>query len=104
MALNRELLRYYIAKHNDTAKQLAEKIGVSTASMTAKMQERGTRCFDIREVQKIRKLYQLTDSEVIEIFFADDVAADSGHVVLRNEGGTADHEDGRNISAASLES
>lgn len=72
MALNKELFRYYIAKNNDTAKGLGEKIGLSVASMSAKSQERGTRCFDIKEVQKIRKLYNLSDAEVMEIFFYDD--------------------------------
>lgn len=67
--MNKELLRYFMARHGDTSGDLAEVLGISTASVSAKMNEKGTE-FKQGEIAKIKDRYGLSAEQVESIFFA----------------------------------
>ena len=67
--MNKELLRYFMAKHGDTNNSLAEVLGISTVSVSSKMNEKGTE-FKQGEIAKIKDRYNLSADQVESIFFA----------------------------------
>lgn len=76
MALNKELLRYFMAKHKDTTATLSEKLDMGTASFNNRMNGTTRSRFTIEQAQKIRELYHLTDQELLAVFFAEEDSND----------------------------
>lgn len=66
--MNKSLLRSVMVLFGDTNKTLAEHLGISEKSVNDKINENGTE-FKQNEIATIRKLYQLSDEQVINIFF-----------------------------------
>lgn len=60
--------------HGDNQSDLAEYIGISLQRCNAKINETGGAEFDMSEIGKIKKKYNLTAELVDMIFFADDVS------------------------------
>lgn len=67
--MNKRLLRSIMVSHGDTNKDLAEWLGVSEQSVSAKINEHGSE-FKQGEIAKIQKRYNLSPEQVINIFFA----------------------------------
>ena len=64
--MNKELLKYHISKNGDTVKSLAAFLGLHTGTLYKKIS--GERDFSTKEVAKITKKYDLSDSLVVDIF------------------------------------
>lgn len=71
--MNRRLLRSVMALHGDTNKDLAEHLGITVQSVSAKINEANTE-FKQGEIAKIRDRYGLTADQVEAIFFAEKVS------------------------------
>ena len=67
--MNKRMLRSLMALNNDTNKDLAACLGISEASISAKMNENGTE-FKQGEIAKIKDRYNLTAEQIEAIFFA----------------------------------
>lgn len=67
--MNKQLLRSIMALYGDMNKDLAEWLGISEQSVSAKINERGSE-FKQGEIAKIQKRYDLSPEQVINIFFA----------------------------------
>lgn len=67
--MNKELLRSIMTLHGDGYKEIAEYLGISVASFTAKINE-STSEFKQGEIQKIIQRYNLSPEQVDAIFFA----------------------------------
>ena len=67
--MNKALLRSLMLLHSDTNKTLAAYLGISEKSVNDKINEKGTE-FKQGEIAAIRKRYNLSDSQVSEIFFS----------------------------------
>lgn len=67
--MNKRLLRSIMVSHGDTNKDLAEWLGVSEQSVSAKINENGSE-FKQGEIAKIQKRYNLSPEQVINIIFA----------------------------------
>jgi predicted transcriptional regulator len=67
--MNKELLRSIMVLHGDTNKDLAELLGISEQSVSAKINENGTE-FKQSEIAKIVAKYNLSPEQVQSIFFA----------------------------------
>lgn len=68
--MNKELLRSIMVLHGDTNKDLADYLGITEQSVSAKINENGTE-FKVGEMRLIRERYDLTADQVDRIFFAD---------------------------------
>lgn len=68
MAINKNLFRSKIALRGDTQTTLAEYLGISEASLSNKVN--GKTEFVQSEISTIASRYDLSPSEVTEIFFA----------------------------------
>lgn len=66
--INSRLLKSFIVKNGLTQKQVAENIGISKQSFSAKINNKVN--FKVDEAVSIALLLQLTDIETTEIFFA----------------------------------
>lgn len=66
--MNKDELVSVMKKHGDNQADLAEYIGISLQRFNAKINGTGGARFDMIEVGKIRKKYNLTDGEVVIIF------------------------------------
>lgn len=66
--MNKNLLRYYMALHKDTNKDLADLLDLSEQSVSAKINENGTE-FRQGEIAKIKSRYDLSAEQVEAIFF-----------------------------------
>ena len=71
--MNKAALRSMMVLHGDTNKELAECLGISEQSVSAKINENGTE-FKQGEIAKIRERYNLTAEQVEAIFFAAEVS------------------------------
>lgn len=67
--MNKNLLRSIMLLNGDTNVDLADALGVSTQSISDKINERGTE-FKQGEIAKIKDRYNLTAEQVESIFFA----------------------------------
>ena len=64
--MNKELLKYHIAKNGDTVKTLAAFLGLHTTTLYKKIS--GDADFSRKEVAQIAKKYNLSDALVVDIF------------------------------------
>ena len=67
--MNKTELRVVMLRHGDTNKELAEYLGITERSVSAKINENGTE-FKQGEIAKIKERYNLTADQVEAIFFA----------------------------------
>ena len=67
--LNKNLLVSKMKLHGDTQEDLAKYIGLSTQRLNAKLNGTNGAEFSQSEIAKIKTRYNLTDEEVIQIFF-----------------------------------
>lgn len=70
--MNTNELKAEIARHGDTMLTLAEKLDISTVSLSLKVN--GKRDFRQREIAKIKEIYQLSNDRTDAIFFAMSVS------------------------------
>lgn len=66
--VNKRLLKSFMVAFGDTNKELAEYLGISEASVSAKINENKTE-FKQSEIASISKRYALTSEEIEAIFF-----------------------------------
>ena len=66
--MNKKLLRSEMVLHDDTNATLAEALGISQQSLSAKMNETNGAEFNQGEISKIISRYNLSDTKVIAIF------------------------------------
>lgn len=64
--MDKELLKYHIAKNGDSIKELANFLGLHATTLYKKMN--GNTDFSSKEVSKIAKRYDLSDSVIVDIF------------------------------------
>ena len=67
--MNKVLLRSIMVLHGDTNKDLAELLGRTLQSVSAKLNEKGTE-FTQGEIAKIRDRYNLSAEQIEAIFFS----------------------------------
>lgn len=72
--MNANELRAQIARHGDTAKALAQALGMAEATLSCKLNGRRNQCFTQFEIQTIIDRYSLTAEDVMLIFFAPNVS------------------------------
>ena len=65
--LNREFLKYCVARSGLNGIKMAERMGISTSAYQKKATERNQ--FTIEEVTKIKEILNLSDKEFLNIFF-----------------------------------
>ena len=67
--MNKTELRIVMLRNGDTNKELAELLGITEQSVSAKINENGTE-FKQGEIAKIKDRYNLTPEQVETIFFS----------------------------------
>lgn len=72
--MNMGLLRERMLRYGDTGRTLAPAIGISPQRLSNKMNGYRGADFTRQEIQGIARRYRLTESEIGEIFFADQVS------------------------------
>ena len=68
--MNDAMLRAKMVLHGDSSADLAEYLGISRQTISAKINETNGAEFTQQEIRKIINRYGLTESETCEIFFA----------------------------------
>ena len=66
------LFKSYMVKNGDTQATLAEAIGLPQSAISTRIN--GKILFRQDEINSIRKRWDLSDSETVDIFFADEVS------------------------------
>ena len=66
--VNKNLLRAKISLKGDNWKALCNKVGMYSATFHSKL--RGETEFKASEIREIKKLYQLTADDVVDIFLS----------------------------------
>ena len=69
---DRNKFRGKVVSEGFTLAEVAEKIGINPATLDRKMS--GKSDFTRAELQKLKRLLNLTDAELNEIFFAEELA------------------------------
>lgn len=72
--LNKNLFVSKMKLYGDTQEGLAAYLGLSTQRVNAKINGTGGAEFTQGEIGKIKEIYNLTDEEVVAIFFNSDVS------------------------------
>ncbi len=67
--MNDKLLRSIMVLHDDTNAKLAEYLEISPQRFSAKLNETSGAEFTQSEIKMIRNRYNLSDAEVVAIFF-----------------------------------
>lgn len=65
--MNKRLMKAAIVRNNDTQISLAEALGLPQSAISNRIN--GKIDFRLREIDCIRKRYNLTDQETVAIFF-----------------------------------
>ena len=65
--MNSNLLKSVMVLHEDNIKTLSEKLNVSRQTLSLKID--GISDFKLSEVRKICLIYELTEKEMLQIFF-----------------------------------
>lgn len=68
--MNKGLLRSIMVLNGDTNKDLADCLGITEQSVSAKLNENGSE-FKQSEIARIKARYNLTSDQIDQIFFAD---------------------------------
>lgn len=68
--MNKGLLRSIMVLNGDTNKDLADCLGITEQSVSAKLNENGSE-FKQSEIARIKARYNLTSEQIDQIFFAD---------------------------------
>ena len=72
--LNKNLLISKMKLYGDTQESLANHIGLSVPRVNAKINGTAGAEFSQSEIVKIKEKYNLSDEDVIQIFFVNDVS------------------------------
>lgn len=72
--MNKNMLISVMKLHGDNQADLADYIGISLQRCNAKINGTGGAVFDMVEIAKIKKKYNLTAEQVDLIFLAQDVS------------------------------
>lgn len=72
--MNKNLLRSIMALHGDNDTSLANYLLLSRSRFSAKINETNGAEFSKREITRIRDKYNLTDEQVMQIFFTPNVS------------------------------
>lgn len=67
--MNKNKLKAKMVEHGDTSEMLAEVLGIHRSCLSAKMNNYRGAEFNQTEIKVMAKRYEMTDAEVIEIFF-----------------------------------
>lgn len=70
--MNATLFNIQMVKHNDTQSKLAEAMGMAQSALSARIN--GKIEFRQNEINFIRKRYDLSEQETVDIFFAEEVS------------------------------
>lgn len=65
--MNKELLKYYMAKEGYTIKKISKLLNINKATYSDKLNEKSS--FNQKEINQISKILNLHGNEIIEIFF-----------------------------------
>lgn len=71
--MNKALLRSFMIRHGDTQLMLAIAMGISLSRLNAKINNKSAE-FNQKEILFIKHRYNLSATDIDEIFFADEVA------------------------------
>ena len=71
--MDKKLLKSKMVLYGDTNRILAKALGISSVSLSAKLNENGSQ-FNQGEILKIKERYNLTPEDVDAIFFASVVS------------------------------
>ena len=77
--MDKDLLKYRIAKYGETAAELANAMGIHETTLSAKIN--GSAEFKQSEINFIVERYGLTGDETLAIFFKDRVADKSTEII-----------------------
>lgn len=69
--LNSLLLKSKMTLFGDNTSKLSEALGISTTRTCAKINAKNGAQFTQKEIKVIKDRYELTDNEIVEIFFGD---------------------------------
>ena len=72
--MNSNLLKSYIVRYDATQEKLAAAMGISLSRLNAKINSTNGADFSQTEIAFIKKRYKLSNKEVCNIFFANDVS------------------------------
>lgn len=78
-------LRAVIARNRDTAKNLAENLGINKGTLSQKIG--GKQDFWRHEIAIIKERYNLTPEDIDAIFFAPDVSSEDTNATLQESEG-----------------
>ena len=67
--MNKNMLRSVMVLNGDNNTDLAEYLGISTSTLSCKMNETNGAEFNQSEIRKIKTRYKLTPEQVDQIFF-----------------------------------
>lgn len=68
--MNANELRAQMARHGDSAKTLAKALGMAVSTLSCKMNGKRNMCFSQKDIQTMIDRYELSDADVMLIFFA----------------------------------
>ena len=74
--MNKNMLISIMKLHGDNQSDLADYLGISLQRCNAKINQTGGAKFDMIEIGKIKKKYNMTAEQVDETFFALDVSSE----------------------------
>ena len=72
--MNKNKLESVMKLHGDTGTSLSVYLGIARSTFSAKLNETNGAEFTQREIASIREKYNLTDEEVVNIFFDSKVS------------------------------
>ena len=72
--MNSNLLKSYIVRFDGKQERLAEAMGISLSRLNAKINRTGGADFSQSEIAFIRKRYKLSNRDVCDIFFEENVS------------------------------
>lgn len=72
--MNKRMLKSFMAKRGDTQDSLSEAMGISRSRLNAKINEKNGAEFTQTEIKFIAKRYNLTEEELVIVFFSEKVS------------------------------
>lgn len=72
--MNKNKLEAVMKLNGDTGTTLSEYLGMARSTFSAKINEKNGAEFTQSEIASIKKRYELTADEVVEIFFKENVS------------------------------